>query len=118
MKVYWFFDIEHKVSAIAYKLNLPHRYSIYPVVCISQLKAFGIPSTQLQPSALIRIIVEREEKYIVEHLTHSKGYRKYGQYLVRWQGYDAAEDTWESKENPRQRVSEVLGQYKWDQGSQ
>jgi hypothetical protein len=95
------FPIVAKVGAVAYRLGLPTTAKIHPVFHVSQLKFFHgphippympLPLTTselgpiLQPGALLdsRIIM--------------RGYTPFSQVLIRWEGMDTADATWEYQE--------------------
>ncbi|GAB5494897.1 MAG: hypothetical protein Phog2KO_51120 [Phototrophicaceae bacterium] len=44
-------------------------------------------------------LVEGQEEYLVDRILAERTVRGRKQYLVRWQGYDQSEDTWEPARN-------------------
>jgi hypothetical protein len=60
------------------------------------------------------LITEEGEKYLIDRIIRKEQRRKPGDetrrtyYLVRWQGYGPNEDTWESAEDLREQVPELL----------
>ena len=45
------------------------------------------------------VIIEGEEEFKVEKILNKRTIRGKGKFLVRWKGYMAEEDIWESREN-------------------
>ena len=93
------FIITKRVSPVAYQLGLPPTWTIHDVFHASLLTQYketaehGINFHQPPPE-----MVDGEEEYEVQTIM---GHRFFGkgrklQYLVRWKGYSAADDTWEA----------------------
>ena len=93
------FTITKRVSPVAYQLGLPPTWTIHDVFHASLLTWYketaehGANFHQPPPK-----MVDREEEYEVQaimgHRIFGKGHKL--QYLVRWKGYSAADDTWEA----------------------
>ena len=92
------FRIAAEVSAEAWRLELPGQWRIHPVFHSSQLKAVHGQPRAPQPIALEDGdgAVEFEVERILDR-RHSRGGRE--EFLVRWKGYGAHEDTWEPASN-------------------
>jgi hypothetical protein len=95
------FVITKQVSPVAYQLGLPPTWTIHDVFHASLLtpyhetKEHGVNYSHPPPE-----MVDGEEEFEVETII---GHRFFGrgrklQYLVRWKGYSAADDTWEPQE--------------------
>lgn len=99
------FPIVKKISSVAYKLQLPAHWKIHDVFHVSLLTRyqqsgrFHTEATQYpEPD-----IVDGEEEYEVEAilgkrtLKRGRGFRN--EYLVKWKGFPAEHNTWESAAN-------------------
>ena len=89
------FEVVKKVSPLNYELKLPATWRIHPVfhtTLLSPHMADTIPGRPLQPAP--PVMVEGTEEYEVEGVLDSRFRRGGLEYLVRWKGYSAAEDTW------------------------
>ena len=96
------FTIKRVVSSGACELDLPARFSIHPVMNVSQLKKFVDNPTEFASRAPPRpspVIVAGKEEYVVDEvLDHRKRYKKL-EYLVRWRGFPESENSWEPEAN-------------------
>ena len=92
------FQITEVVSPVAYKLELPHQWNIYPVFHTSLLTPYvetiehGPNYTRPPPD-----LMGGEEQYKVEAIcSHQRhGHSKQLQYLLKWKGYPESDNTWE-----------------------
>ena len=95
------FPIVKVISRVAFKLKLPKRLDrIFPVFHVSLLEPFEenpFPNRKTEPPR--PIIVDEEEEYAVEEVVDSRQTSDGVEYLVKWQGYGAEENSWEPKEN-------------------
>ena len=57
------------------------------------------------------VIIEGEEKFKVEKILNKRIIRGKEKFLVRWKGYTAEEDTWESREN-LENAKELVEEFK------
>ena len=96
------------VGSHAFKLDLPATVNIHPVFHVSQLKPYiasNTPDTPTQPPPLYAD--RRGGTYNVEAILGKRKHRSSWQYLVKWEGYDSTENTWEPLANVRHLVDMV-----------
>jgi len=87
------------ISLNTIKLELSSSVRIHPIVNISRICRYRdqVKGQKVTPPPPVEI--QGEMEYEVEKiLSKRKRYRKV-EYLVRWKGYTAEEDTWKKKEN-------------------
>src|SRR5690606_31990455 len=80
-----------------YKLHLPQKMTIHNVFHVSLLEPThpcNILGRHIEPPPTVTI--DGEEEYEVEEILDSRKYKRSGQYLVKWLGYNVSEATWES----------------------
>lgn len=100
------FTVLATVGKVAYKLDLPNTMSVHPVFHVSLLKPY-VKDGKVQPPTPV---IEDGELYfevetILDHRFVSirsggrgKKARKLCEYLIRWNGYEADQDSWEPDE--------------------
>lgn len=94
------FPIVAAVGSHAFKLDLPSTVNIHPVFHVSQLKPCVASDSSTVPTHPPPLYADRRGGiYIVEDILAKRRYRNSYQYLVKWQGYDASENTWEPLAN-------------------
>jgi Chromo (CHRromatin Organisation MOdifier) domain len=94
------FLIEKVLSTHSYQLKLPHQWQIHPVFHATLLTPYKETETHganhlMPPPDLIEGELEHEVEAIVAHKRQGSHYK----YLIKWQGYPTAENTWEPKSN-------------------
>nr|KYP42427.1 hypothetical protein KK1_036173 [Cajanus cajan]KYP42432.1 hypothetical protein KK1_036178 [Cajanus cajan] len=98
MRFFGPFPVIQRIGQVAYKLLLPPTTRIHPVFHCSQLKPckgdhsqpyvpLPINNTDLQP--VIQLVAILQSRVIL------RGQQQIPQYLVQWEGLDAANATWE-----------------------
>ena len=100
------FTITRQINDVAFELDLPKAYKIHRVFHVSLFKPYqsGGPFKPLPPNPEI---VDGVPFYKVERILASRsktiGTRKkkrtIHEYLIKWQGYDDAHNSWEPEEN-------------------
>ncbi|GLB42887.1 putative retrotransposable element tf2 155 kda protein type 1-like [Lyophyllum shimeji] len=106
------FVISEVMGPLTYRLQLPNQWRIHPVFHASLLTPYHENDTH-GPNFLLPPpdIIDGEEQYeveaIVAHKKHGRGYK----FLVKWQGYPSAENTWQSPAD-FERSQDMLQAYK------
>ena len=106
------FKITKVLSSLSYQLEIPKSWKIHPVFHASLLTPYKendihSPNYPQPPPDLIN----GEEEYKVEQILKHRGCPKRHQYLIRWKGYTADEDSWQNEADLR-NASELLQGYK------
>jgi len=93
------YKVKGIVSSNVIKLELPNSIKIHPVVNVSRVRLYK-PQVKGQKKVLPKpVIIEGKEEFEVEKIINRRTVRGKEKFLVRWKGYMAEEDTWESREN-------------------
>jgi len=101
------FKIEKKLSDVTYKLSLPLTMRIHPVFHISLLEP---APTNVRINTSQQASPEFEQgEYEVEDILNQRIHNGRIEYLVKWKGYDDAENTWEPKSHFPNKT--MLNQY-------
>jgi hypothetical protein len=96
------FEIIDVISPTAYKIRLPDTYPMHNVVNIQHLTKYHRSPDVARPTlANPRDKLQSTEEYEVEKIVGEK--RKNGRvmYQVRWKGYSAEDDTWQTPRDLR-----------------
>ena len=93
------YKVKGIVSSNAIELELPSSIKIHPVVNVSRVRLYK-PQVKGQKKVPPKpVIIEGEEEFEVEKIMNKRTVRGREKFLVRWKGYMAEEDIWESREN-------------------
>jgi hypothetical protein len=109
------FVISEVKNRNAYRLELPDKFKIHPVVNISRLKKWNdgsdqFPSREVEewrPSGEVVRDANGELEWEVERILAEKGGARKKHYLVKWKGYPMWESTWEREENLENAKAEM-----------
>jgi len=96
------YKVIQKLSNNTFKLQLPKSMRIHPVFHVSHLEKHN--ANKFKGRVKPRpppVIVNAEKEYEVEAILDSRLYRKKLQYLIKWEGYDVSENSWQTKEEIR-----------------
>jgi hypothetical protein len=88
------YTVLDKISANAYRIQLPSNYSIYPVFHTSALKPYLVPDDSRQQPIPDPDIIAGQEEYEIDTILDSRLIRKQPQYLVKWKGFPNDENEW------------------------
>ena len=95
------YKIKAVISSNVVELELPATVRIHLVVNISRIKQYIDQVNGQRKETPQPIMVEGEEEWEVEKILNKRKVRGKGKFLVRWKGFTAEGDTWESRENLR-----------------
>jgi len=104
------YKVKGIVSSNAIELELPKSIKIHPIVNVSRVQLYK-PQVEGQKKIPPKpVIIEGEEEFEVEKILNKRMVRGKEKFLVRWKGYTAEEDTWESREN-LENAEELVKEY-------
>lgn len=121
------FRIERKVGPVAYELALPSAMGkLHRVFHVGLLKPYFADATRVTFQPLIPKLSDEqgpvmEVDRVLDHrdVTVTRGGKKRGkhtrtvrEYLVSWQGFDAADATWEPEDNLMEQAEAMLLTYR------
>jgi len=106
------FEITEVISPTAYRLRLPDSYPMHNVVNIQHLTKYHRSRDKSRPiMSNPRDLLKSTEEYEVEKIVGEKRSKGKNYYKVRWKGYDAENDTWQSARDLR-NAPELLKEWK------
>ena len=111
--VKWFvepYKIKAIISSNVVKLELPITIKIHPVVNISRIKQYVDQVDSQRKEVPQPVVVEGEEEWEVKKILNKRKIREKDKFLVRWKGFTAEGDTWESREN-LQNAGDLLREF-------
>ena len=109
------YKIIQKISAVAYKLELPATLQIHPVFHVSLLRPYqdpaSFPDRTLPPPPPPSVTIDNSPEYVVEKILDHRTRRRHLEYLIKWEGYPDYDASWEPQEHLT-NAPEILRQYK------
>src|SRR5579871_4577319 len=99
------FKVKRKISEVNYELDLPKSMKIHPVFHVALLE----PAPESAP--LDRSTATEDKEYQVEKVLDYQTIRGKPYYLVKWQDYSDAENTWEPKKNLTKNCSDLIQEF-------
>jgi len=93
------YKVKGIVSSNAIELELPKSIKIHPVVNVSKVRLYKLQVERQKKIPPKLVIIEGEEEFEVEKILNKRVVQGKEKFLVRWKGYMAEGDTWESREN-------------------
>jgi len=113
------YRVKKIISANAVELDLPSTIKVHPVVDVSRIRKYTSQVDDQRKETPKPVIIEGEEKWEVEKILNKRKVQGKDKYLVRWKGFMAEGDTWESRENlenAQELVEEFEKEYGKDNG--
>ena len=104
------YKIKAVISSNVVELELPTTVKIHLVVNVSQIKRYVNQVNGQRREAPQPVVVEGEEEWKVEKILNKRKIRGKDKFLVRWKGFMAEGDTWESREN-LQNAGDLLREF-------
>jgi len=109
------YKVKKIVSANAVELDLPSTIKIHPVVNVSRIKKYTSQVDGQRKETPKPVIIEGEEEWEVEKILNKRKVWGKDKYLVRWKGFMAEGDTWESREN-LENAGDLLKEFEEEYG--
>ena len=99
------FPVLKKVGKVSYKLQLPPKLKIYPVLHASMLKPFHADEedptrgeSKRAPTAVLTSFDKEVDTILADRLIRRRGVPSYFEYLVKWKNLPEAEASWERED--------------------
>jgi len=104
------YKVKRVVSTNAVELELPRIVRIHPVINVNRIRRYKKQVRGQRKQLALLVIIEGEKEYEVERVINKR--KRYGkwEYLVRWKGYTAKEDSWEKEANLK-NAKEAVDEY-------
>ena len=104
------YEIVRRIGPLDYEVRIPRAWKIHPVFHVELLKSH--PKDQIPgraPANPPPVEIDGEEEFEVAEVLDARIRRRKVEYLVRWKGYDDANNTWEPEgnlENAQEKVQD------------
>ena len=98
------FTIKEKISASAFRLELPPTWKIHDVFHVSLLERHfknEYPGRHQEERSVPPVLIDGVPEYEVDYVVATRRRRNRQEYLVHWKGYGVQERTWEPLANLR-----------------
>ena len=105
------YKIKAIISSNVVELELPTTVKIHLVVNVSQIKQYVDQVNGQRKETPQPVVIEGEEEWEVEKILNKRRVRGKDKFLVRWKGFTAEGDTWESRKN-LQNAGDLLREFK------
>jgi len=109
------YKIKAIISSNVVELELPASVKIHLVVNVSRIKRYVDQVDSQRKEKPQPVVIEGEEEWEVERILNKRKIRGKDKFLVRWKGFTAEGDTWESREN-LQNAEELLREFEEEYG--
>jgi len=109
------YKVKAIISSNAVELDLPTTVKIHPVVNVSRIRKYTSQVEGQKMETPQPVVIEGEEEWEVEKILNKRKVRGKDKYLVRWKGFTAEGDTWESQENLR-NAEDLLKEFEEEYG--
>jgi len=93
------YKIKGIISSNAIELDLPKSIKIHPVVNVSRVRLYTSQVKGQKKVPPKPVIIEGEEEFEMEKIINKRIVQGKEKFLVRWKGYTAEANMWESREN-------------------
>jgi hypothetical protein len=106
------FEITEVINPTAYRLRLPDSYPMHNVVNLQHLTKYNRSPDKLRPVLTNpRDILKSTEEYEVEKIVGERRNKGKVYYRIRWKGYSAEDDSWQSARDLR-NAPELLKEWR------
>ena len=104
------YKIKAIISSNVVELKLPASVKIHLVVNVSRIKWYIDQVDSQRKETPQPMVIEGEEEWEVEKILNKRKVQGKDKFLVRWKGFTAEGDTWESREN-LQNAGDLLKEF-------
>ncbi|KAI5448775.1 hypothetical protein NCC49_006605 [Naganishia albida] len=93
------FKVVEKLSPLVYRLDLPPTLSVHPTLPVALLEPYTAGHEGQRQPKPPRIMVDQHEECVPERILDSRETEGRFEFLVKWEGQEDEENTWETFEN-------------------